>query len=210
MQVGANDGIRGDPLRRLILANPRWRGIFIEPLDEMFQQLVSNYAASDRFAFERVAISETNGERLLYYVSQDTIREAGLPAGFDTINSFSREHILMHLRRRHRKGALAKAPEAYISSRMVRCERLECLLDRHRVDHVDAFCVDTEGYDYQVIRQIDFKRFRAKLILYEHGNLGSADQSSLAQLLTEQGYILANYGKLNTVAVRRDRRDGAH
>ena len=205
VQVGANDGIRGDPLRRLILANPRWRGIFIEPLDEVFRLLVSNYGASDRFACERVAISETNEERLLYYVAQATIRETGLPAGFDAINSFSREHILMHLSRRHRKGALAKAPEAYISSRMVRCERLPSVLDHHRVSHIDVFCVDTEGYDYQVVRQIDFKKFRPKLILYEHCNLSSADQSSLAQLLSKEGYRLANYGQLDTMAVRRGR-----
>ena len=50
VQVGSNDGIIGpDPLHDLIKANPRWRGIFIEPQEAAFSQLVANYGCRAAF-----------------------------------------------------------------------------------------------------------------------------------------------------------------
>jgi hypothetical protein len=43
IQVGANDGIFGDPLREHILAH-KWRGVLVEPQPEIFEQLKANYA----------------------------------------------------------------------------------------------------------------------------------------------------------------------
>ena len=59
----------GDPLHDLIKANPRWRGIFIEPLAELFERLTATYGADDRFAFEQVAIRTRLSERWFYYVT---------------------------------------------------------------------------------------------------------------------------------------------
>ena len=34
------------------------------------------------------------------------------------------------------------------------------LMDRHGVDHIDYLNVDVEGCDWEIIRSIDFDRFR--------------------------------------------------
>ena len=201
VQVGSNDGMRGDPLYNVIKTNPRWRGIFIEPLDEVFERLVANYPADGRFAFEQVAIANSNGEQSFYYVSRETIRETGLPNKMQGISSLSRDHVLMHL-----TGAkpffagLTKEPSEYISRKLVRCETLMSVLDRHRVSHIDVFHVDAETYDYQILRQIDFERFCPKLILYEHASLGE-DTDAARSLLSKKGYRLVNCGDLDTMAV---------
>ena len=49
VQVGSNDGIRGDPIHELIIANKKWRGIFIEPVRFFFDRLKHNYGNSNRF-----------------------------------------------------------------------------------------------------------------------------------------------------------------
>jgi hypothetical protein len=77
------------------------------------------------------------------------------------------------------------------------------VLDRHRVSHIDLFHVDAESYDYQVIRQIDFERFRPRLILYEHCALKAGDLHAARALLSRNGYDLISCGNVDTMAVRR-------
>lgn len=134
--------MRGDPLHDPIKANPHWRGIFIEPLDEVFERLVANYPADGRFAFEQVAIANSNGEQSFYYVSRETIRETGLPIRIQGISSLSRDHVLMHLTGAKPYFGLTKEPVEYISRKLVRCETLTTVLKRHRVSHIDVFHVE--------------------------------------------------------------------
>jgi hypothetical protein len=91
VQVGSNDGVTADPLHDLIKANPRWRGIFIEPLEDCFSKLVANYGAESRFAFEQIAIAESPGERPFYSLSASGIRETGIPASFNVFSSLDRD-----------------------------------------------------------------------------------------------------------------------
>jgi len=57
VQVGSNDGVQGDPIHDLIVSRESWRGIFIEPIDFLFQRLRKNYGEAERFVFENVAIA---------------------------------------------------------------------------------------------------------------------------------------------------------
>ena len=197
VQVGANDGVTGDPLHNLVKANLRWRGIFIEANDEVFEKLFKNYPAEDRFAFENVAISESDADRCFYYVSQDTVRKFNLD-GADTIGSFNRDHVLKFIPRANLDGPI----DDYISVKNVRCQTLMSVLHKHHVESIDLFYVDVETYDYHVLKQIDFQQFRPKLILYEHCNLSPSDLHGAEALLTGQGYRLAKGGR-DTVAVSR-------
>ena len=52
IQVGANDGRYGDPLRKYIMKHP-WHGILIEPQPDIYAKLCENYASvRDRLIFE--------------------------------------------------------------------------------------------------------------------------------------------------------------
>jgi len=198
VQVGSNDGVSGDPLRELILANPRWRGIFIEPMDDPFERLVSTYRDVDRFAFEHVAISDSAADCPFYYVSSETIRSAGLPSWCDQIGSLSRDHVLRHLK------FCTEEPEPLLSERRVRCETLMSVLERNGVGRIDVLHIDAESYDYQILKQLDFKRFRPKLILFEHRHLSIGDRNAATSLLSGAGYSLVNCGTMDTIAVRRN------
>jgi FkbM family methyltransferase len=207
VQVGANDGVRGDPLHDAIKANPRWRGIFIEPLDEAFARLVTNHPNDGRYVFEQIAISNSTDEQWFYYVSDEDISDTGLPSSARGMGSLNRDHPLRHLMAAKSFARFTKEPEAYLSKKLVRCEQLMTVLDRHRVSHIDVFHVDAETYDYQIIQQIDFERFRPKIILYEHAMLGS-DISAARTFLRKKGYRLLNCGALDTMAVRSPRMRG--
>ena len=204
VQVGSNDGVSGDPLRGLIKANPLWRGIFIEPLEEPMARLLSLYGGDSRFTFEQIAISDTAQDRWLYCVSQDAIRETGMPTAIDAISSFSRAHVLKNLTnmRSLPEYKFANEPDQYIAARQVRCEPLMSVLDRLGVGGIDVLAIDAETYDYEILKQLDFDRFRPKLVLYEHNSLTESDRKSASLLLTARGYQLVGGGSNDTLAVR--------
>ncbi|HEY3874572.1 MAG TPA: hypothetical protein VGM92_03785, partial [Candidatus Kapabacteria bacterium] len=93
VNIGANDGIAGDPLVELIRHNSRCRGIFVEPISFLFERLRRNYGPSERFTFENVAIDEHNGARKLYYLNRSGSNgENKLPAWAEEIGSFDKCH----------------------------------------------------------------------------------------------------------------------
>src|SRR5580700_9172972 len=65
IQVGANDGVRGDPIRRYITAC-EWSGLLIEPLPALFAELQRNNAGNPRLDFPNAAVADRAGERPLY------------------------------------------------------------------------------------------------------------------------------------------------
>jgi FkbM family methyltransferase len=179
VQVGSNDGVQGDPITALIRTNPDWQVLFIEPLPHVFRRLLANYPSLPNYHFENVAISEKTEIRLLYYVS-DEIKKTreGIPYWYDQLGSFDKKHILKH----------GKEFELFIASEPVRCEPLRNILTRNGIQKIDILHIDTEGYDYEVLKQVDLKGSRPRAILYEHKHLSTEDQSAARSLLLRVGY----------------------
>jgi FkbM family methyltransferase len=194
VQIGSNDGLLGDPLHELIKSNPLWRGVFIEPVDYVFNRLVQNYGKSERFAFEKIAIAERPGERAFYFVSEDAFTDPSIPPLADKLGSFMRSHIVKH----------SPALEKYIVTTKVRCDTLSAVLARHNLSTIDLVHTDTEGYDFHILQQIDFQKYRPKIILFEHAHMTPAEYRESKDLLQRFGYRLTNCG-LDTVAIAAKR-----
>jgi FkbM family methyltransferase len=192
VQVGSCDGKLGDPLHELIKSNPQWFGIFIEPVDYVFKALVRNYGNDLRYVFEQVAIADEPGERAFYHVSEEAVGIPSVPSQCEQLGSFDRNHILKH----------GTTLEPYIITRRVWCEPLSSVLDRNKVERVDIIHIDAEGYDYHVLKQIDFSRFSPKLVLYEHTHLKHDESKAAINLLSSHGYRCVNFG-MDTLAIRR-------
>jgi FkbM family methyltransferase len=190
VQVGSNDGVQGDPLHPLIRTRPGWRGLFIEPVPYLFERLRRNCgrlpSAQRRFSFENVAIAAEPGRRPFYYVSERArARVDELPIWCEQLGSFNREHILSHL-----EGRLGP----HIVEQDVECATLSEVLARNRVQRLDLLHIDTEGYDYEVLLQLDWQRWRPLVIVFEVIHLAEQDRDRAAALLRSQGYRLSILG----------------
>ena len=193
VQVGSNDGLHNDPIRPFVLKHQDWRGIFIEPVVSLFEQLVINYNHDPRFIFENIAVGTERTKREFYYVSDDARQMPNVPGWYNQLGSFSKEHILKHC-----EGALAP----YIISRMIETEPLADLLKRHNVQKLNLLHIDTEGYDYHVLRTLDFSWFHPDVILYEHEHLSHEAKLEMSKLLHVHGYHTREYGG-DTLATKR-------
>lgn len=188
VQVGSNDGVQGDPIFPLVSHRPGWRGLLIEPVPALFARLQKNYrrlpSARRRFAFENLAIAEKAGTRDFFHVSDRARNALGdeLPFWYDQLGSFDRDHILKHL-----DGRL----EPFIVARKVECATLSCVLARNHVETIDLLHIDAEGYDHEVLLQLDWKRWRPRAILFEYVHLTEQTRQECVDLLKTQGYRLA-------------------
>jgi FkbM family methyltransferase len=171
----------------------------------VFERLRENYKGDERFIFENVAIDLQNGKRNFWYLSE-TLKTAAaqseqlrpLPFWFDQLGSFDRSHILKHFRGRER------AIEPFIVEEEVSTATLNDVLTRHDVARLDLVHIDTEGFDYQVLKQIDFVRYRPRAILYEHLHLSPHEQAAARHLLATYQYRSEVHGPDTLACAARD------
>ena len=193
VQVGSNDGLHGDPIHDLIVSRAGWRGIFIEPIGFLFQRLRANYGNAERFIFENVAIGTERESKKFYYVSEKARAELDLPFWHDQLGSFDKDHITR---------SLGDQIRPYIIEEDVECLPLQDVFDRNHVDAIDLLHIDTEGFDYKVLSQLDLKRYKPSAILFEHHLLNEEEYAAARKLLRGAGYRLNQYGN-DILAIRR-------
>ena len=87
-------------------------------------------------------------------------------------------------------GGCDVAPAARIGDRELAEATVDGLLSRHQVERFDVLCIDTEGYDYEILRLVDLRRYRPEVVLFESNNLSEQDFAAAHRLMAEQGYRL--------------------
>lgn len=187
VKIGASDGITDDPCSDLLLANTKWRGLLVEPTPYCFDRLRQNFQDSHRFSFEQVAIGAPAGERTFYYVDAKAIQSIpNLPAWFDQIGSFDRNHIMKHL-----NGVL----DPFITACKVQVCLLSDVLMRNGIQDIHLLHVDAEGHDYEVLKTLDFVKHVPLSIFVEHKHLSVVMKTELLSLLHEHGYSVRDCGE---------------
>lgn len=176
VQIGACDGVLHDPIRPFILRYG-WNGILVEPLPDLFEQLKENYAGKNGLIFENIAIAEYITKKSLYRIDPAMLDQfPEWAAGCGTFVENSKN--------------IATKPEMknHIIAQEVETIPLETLLTKHNVSAIDMLQIDTEGYDYKVLSQVDFSRYKPLVINMEFVHLTDEEKMSTYALLNEQGY----------------------
>jgi FkbM family methyltransferase len=187
IEIGANDGEQHDHLRPAILAHP-WRGIMVEPVPHVFERLRRNYGSMDRITLERAAIADRDGTIAFFHLREAAEHErSGLPDWYDAIGSFSRESLLAHRR-------VIPDIESWLVETRVPALTFESLCRKHDVSTIDLLLVDTEGYDREVIRRVDFEARRPRLVVYEHYHLPPAERVDCRSHMRSLGYEVLEEG----------------
>jgi len=184
VQIGSNDGKTGDPLFPLLQKNKNWKALFVEPVPYSFKKLKANYPDTNRFAFENVAINQ--GEPLTFYWVDHSAKTEipNLPYWFDQLGSFNRQHILNHF-----DGAL----EPFIRSKKLEGLTLPTLFERNQIEKINILHIDTEGYDWKILSQLDLNKFQPDFILMEYNHLSKEELQQTTTFLKSK-YTLFNLG----------------
>lgn len=194
IQIGSNDGKSGDPLHRHV-SNKNWAGVMVEPVDFLFQQLRVTYAScSDRVHFEQSAIGTSNGTQTFYRLKKAS--EMNAPQWYDQLGSFNKDVILKHQK-------YIPDIESLIVEEKINTITVNHLLEKYEIKKLDFLHIDTEGYDYEIIKTFPFDYLKPKLIMFEHKHLKIEDFKQCIRLLKGEGYILRSYA-WDTVALQQE------
>jgi FkbM family methyltransferase len=208
VQIGGFDGVSFDPLRRRIVEN-NLAGLIVEPVPDCFEKLKALYAGCPNITAVNCAIAEHDSERTIWRFNPVAVERGLLPPHFGGIISFVMEDLLKET------GALAAScPDeetmTVLRSQLrpvaVQCRTMDGVLREHGVERVDILQIDTEGYDYVVLKLFDFAKYRPAIVHYEHQHLGSEDSAAAETLLRSHGYRLRR-GTYDTLAVRDGKQD---
>jgi FkbM family methyltransferase len=190
VQIGAFDGVAGDPIRPLMLANDCWTGVMVEPQPDAFERLKRNYAAqSQRLKFLNAAISDEPGERTLFYIPEAEKEALGLPDWAREIPSFDPKHLSKHF------------PQAKLARRSVRTTTFEEAASLLPAGAVDVVVIDTEGHERTIVDTIDLDLHHVKFVIFEHKHLSENDRRAVEGKLQKHGFSLKRFDR-DTVAWR--------
>ena len=184
IQIGANDGEQLDPLRSAVLKHS-WRGVLVEPVPYVYARLSRNYGHLSRLSLENVAIAEQAGSLPFYHLreAEADVAAGKLPQWYDALGSFRKDVLLKHVE------FIPDIAQRVICTQ-VPCISFDQLCEKHELQRVDLLQMDTEGFDYEIIKTIDFQRWRPALLIYEYLHFDAKTQQDCEALLLQAGYLL--------------------
>lgn len=189
LQVGANDGFINDPLHKFIKRD-NWNGVLLEPLPDVFNDfLVKLHRKRPGIMAINAALDQNDGTRLLYKLSISKERWA------TGLSSFNRELLVKKLRdgsmkkNLQRQGiALPDNKDDCIISDEVATISPATLLKKFDGGDLDLLAIDTEGFDYEILKMLDLNRIAPEVIIYEEAVFDEKTAKECRDYLKSHGY----------------------
>jgi FkbM family methyltransferase len=181
LQIGANDGLRNDPLRDFVVRDS-WTGCFVEPLPDVFPLLKRNYRRySKKLRLEFLNVAVTSHSQSLPFFTFTDQYLAGKPLE-------ERLHLLRKASfKREQVRAFAES-DSNIREIGVPCVGIRDLLAQcFPCGRLGLLALDVEGHEPEILREIDFEAFEIDAVLLETWNLG-ASKNEVVQILERAGY----------------------
>lgn len=178
IDVGANDPKR---LNNTYYFYKRgWRGINIEPDPQCFEK-IEKYRSEDINL--NIGISDKN-ENLDFYKFFPSL-----------LNTFSKNEADKYVSQGYELQEIRK----------IEVKTLEDVLDKHvdREKELDLLCIDTEGYDLNVLKGINLKKYKPKFICVECTH--EIEPGGIMEILHLNGYFEVYSNDSNSIFEFKDR-----
>jgi FkbM family methyltransferase len=160
-------------------------GILIEPQEDVLRRLKENYAYHGKVVFENVAVAEQDCVKPLFFVSLNSQAIAPAHASLKKevvekeIAFFQQENILP-----------AGEYSQYILSRPVRCLSISSIIEKHNINKVDILQIDTEGYEYEILKSLPFDKIKPRIIRCEYKHMDGLAYKESITILKKNGYAV--------------------
>lgn len=202
IQIGANDGITNDPIHKFIKRD-HWKGVLLEPQPKVFTTELSKIYQHDKGIHPIcAAIGSEDGSQKLYKVAFSESRWATGLASFslDKIELAFKNGVVE--KNCIKEGIqIPENPKDRISYNKVSVISPDTLIKKYQISKIDLLQIDAEGYDLEVIKIFDIAKTKPEAIIFENENLNPKDLKSCYNMLTENGYRLAKFGR-DTLALK--------
>lgn len=183
VQIGSNDGKQDDPLYNYI-TKQKWEGILVEPVPYLFEKLKLTYKNYPHLHFENSAIAKENGSSTFYRLKQSDL--PNLPQWYDKIGSFNKDVVLKS------RDYIPNFDDLLIED-TVQTISFRSLIEKYTINKINILHIDTEGYDFEILKMIPFNELNIDLILFEHKHLTAKDYDLAIKLLKSFKYKITKF-----------------
>lgn len=189
VQIGANDGISNDPIYPFI-KDRSWSGVLVEPIPSAFKKLSQTYGQIPNVKLENCAIAHQDGQMTMYRVKEDNT----LPKYVQQLASFDSNVILKQKR-------IVPNIAQFIETINVPAKTIKSLLISHNIEQINFLQIDTEGFDYEIIKMTFESDVMPDIINFESCHLSPKDKNECGSLLATKGYAYLTINR-DTIAVK--------
>lgn len=191
IQIGANDGVSFDFLYDFVVKR-KSEGVVIEPIKSYYDELVINYSNFPNIIKVNKAVHPSEKSIEINRISSDVIDN--YPNWVKGIASLDENH--------HEKLGIEKI---HMIKEVVEADNLMNIINKHyKSKNLNYFQIDTEGFDYEVLKMLDFNMLKPDIIKYEISHMSKDKNLNLMSLLKKYNYFIIEESEDN-VCVQLDK-----
>jgi FkbM family methyltransferase len=185
LQLGANDGLRNDPVRFFTVWR-KWTGLLVEPVPEAFNSLVRNYksASNHNLQLRNCGVSLKSGSSLLLYrMDQKWLESLDIEKRNSLLRktSFSKDHLASFLLPEDAKWIIEEHYPAFTLSELVELAGFDSV-------KFAVLVMDLEGFEYDIIASNNFRELGFGAVVFECAHLEGGRAEQVKVILSQQGY----------------------
>lgn len=158
LQIGAYDGHLYDPIESILLSSTsNLQSYLLEPQIEPYQKLIEKYKNYKNIIPLNYAIHPSKDSFYLHRAEASSINDAS--SFLNGTGSFSLKHVKKFVGNKKLK----------LSKIRVKCISINKLMQKFKLNKIDILIIDAEGFDYEILKSINFKKVKPQIIRFEHG-----------------------------------------
>lgn len=194
LQIGANDGITHDPIHKFIKRD-QWSGLLLEPQKDVFDQYLSKlYALDEDIQTMNAALGPQNEKTTIYKIAFSSKRWATGLATFNKevlIKAFDDGRIERFASKYG--DHIPKNPSLWIEEDEIEMLSVETVMAKSKMKTIDLLMIDTEGYDFKIIKLVLAANYLPDCIIFEAHHFTEEEKKACLDLLRSKNYSIQEF-----------------
>ena len=174
--------------------------LLVEPVPHNIRAINENLKEFKNIYLEPVAVASVRETKDFFFVKATSINKLKKHWA-SGIGSFNKNHLLNHRTKRFliEEDDIDKIP--------IKTIKFEDLIEKYSITEIDKILIDIEGYEYEILRDMDLKKVRINSILFEYKHFDGYQKTGekLEEILKkfeENNYKTSKVDEENILAVK--------
>ncbi len=174
--------------------------LLVEPVPHNIRAINENLKEFKNIYLEPVAVASVRETKDFFFVKATSINKLKKHWA-SGIGSFNKNHLLNHRTKRFliEEDDIDKIP--------IKTIKFEDLIEKYSITEIDKILIDIEGYEYEILRDMDLKKVRINSILFEYKHFDGYQKTGekLEEILKkfeENNYKTSKVDEENILAIK--------
>ena len=135
--------------------------LLVEPVPHNISAIKENLKEFKNIHLEPVAVASVRETKDFFFVKATSINKLKKHWA-SGIGSFNKNHLLNHRTKRFliEEDDIDKIP--------IKTVKFEDLIEKYSITEIDKILIDIEGYEYEILKDMDLQKVRINSILFEY------------------------------------------